>query len=65
MEKKSVIPPSKFMQFCSSMQGMNAIDRNQRVVPKFLLFWHYNHRTAWGVSTRFKLIDRPKNNQIL
>ena len=27
MEKKSVIPPSKFMQFCSSMQGMDAIDR--------------------------------------
>jgi hypothetical protein len=65
MEKKPVTPPSKFAQFCASMQGMNAIDENQREVPKFLLFWHYKYQTANEVSTRFELIDRPKNNKIL
>lgn len=65
MEKKSIIPPSKFAQFCASMQGMNAIDENQREVPKFLLFWHYKYRTANEVSMGFKLVDRPKKNQIL
>ena len=64
MEKESV-SPSNFVQFCASMQSMNAIDENQREVPKFLLFWHYKYRTAKEVSMRFNLVDRPKNNQIL
>jgi len=62
MEKKSVIPPSKFMQFCLSMQGMNAIDKKNKVVLKFLLFWHYGYRTVKEVSLGFELIYRPKNN---
>ena len=55
--------PSEFFDFCQSMYGFDAIDQNQRLVPKFLLFWHYGCKKAKEVE--FELVPRPKNNQIL
>ena len=57
--------PNEFMDFCNTMYGMDAIDKNGKIVPKFLLFWHYGFKTAKEVSLGFDLVPRPKNNKIL
>ena len=58
--------PSEFFNFCQSMYGIDAIDKNGKMVPKFLLFWHYGCKNEFDVMDKnFELAFRPKNNQIL
>jgi hypothetical protein len=56
---------SKFAKFSSAMQGLIAIDKKGNEVPKFLLFWHHKCKNEFDVTDQnFKLIQRPKNNQL-
>ena len=56
MRKEIKINGITFLEFCNIFRGLKILDKNDKEVPKYILFW--KRLKVIHIKENYKLIDR-------
>lgn len=56
MEKETTVNGITFLTFCTQLRGYSVLNKNNKPIPKYLLFW--NRVSIDDVFIKYKIVSR-------